>query len=126
MKYKEKLRLTRAFRLQAWLVICMVGLLPVYAGLHAQSAVSAAGGDFTGTGGSVAYTIGQVTYTNFGGESGNVSLGVQQPNLFLTVGTSDLDITLSASVFPNPANTSTSLRLEDPGVSPVDDDLALN
>ena len=126
MKYKEMFRLTRALQRQARSIICIVGLLPAYAGMQAQSAVSAAGGDITGTGGSVAYTIGQVAYTNFGGESGNINLGAQQPNLFLTVGTSDLDITLSASVFPNPANSSTSLKLEGPGISPIEDDLSLN
>lgn len=126
MKYKEKIRLAWALRRKAWLVSCIIGLLPAYAGIQAQSAVSAAGGDISGTGGSVAYTIGQVAYTNFGGESGSISLGAQQPNLFLTVGTSDLDITLAASVFPNPANSETTLKLEGPDASPVDNDLSLN
>src|SRR6187549_2729703 len=126
MKYKEKMRLTRGIRLPARLIICMLGILYGYASMQAQSAVSAAGGDITGSGGTVAYTIGQVAYTNFGGESGNISLGAQQPNLFLTVGTSELDITLSASVFPNPANTSTSLKLEGQSATSVDDDLSLN
>jgi hypothetical protein len=91
--------------------------------MQAQSAVSASGGNGSGSGGSVAYTIGQVTYTNFGGEGGSVSLGVQQPNLFLSVGTNEADITLAASVFPNPANSSTSLQLEGKNASTVEDGL---
>lgn len=96
------------------------------AGMQAQTAVSASGGDATGTGGSVAYTIGQVAYTNFEGESGSINLGVQQPNLFLSVGTNELDITLSASVFPNPASTSASLKLEGESAFSIEEDLALN
>ena len=92
--------------------------------LMAQSAVGATGGNATGNGGSASYTIGQVAYTNFSAEGGSVSLGVQQPNLFLTVGTGDLDITLSASVFPNPASSSTSLKLEGQNASTVEDGLA--
>ncbi|HEY3385565.1 MAG TPA: T9SS type A sorting domain-containing protein [Saprospiraceae bacterium] len=77
-----------------------------------QSEVNTSGGDGTGPGGSVAYTIGQVAYTNLQAENGSISLGVQQPNLFLTVGTIETEITLSASVFPNPSNANTTLRLE--------------
>ena len=77
-----------------------------------QSEVNTSGGDGTGPGGSVAYTIGQVSYTNIKAEDGSISLGVQQPNLFLTVGTLETDITVSASVYPNPSNTQTTLKLE--------------
>ena len=77
-----------------------------------QSEVNTSGGDGTGPGGSVAYTIGQVSYTNIKAEDGTISLGVQQPNLFLTVGTLETDITVSASVYPNPSNTQTTLKLE--------------
>jgi hypothetical protein len=96
------------------------------AGMHAQIAVSASGGDASGAGGSVAYTIGQVAYTNFGGETGSINLGVQQPNLFLSVGTNELDITLSASVFPNPVSTSASLKLEGESTLSIEEDLTLN
>ena len=77
-----------------------------------QNEVTTSGGDGTGPGGSVAYSVGQVAYTNINAENGSISLGVQQPNLFLSVGTLETDITLSASVFPNPSNANTTLRLE--------------
>lgn len=93
-------------------------------GLDAQSAVSASGSDGTGPGGSVAYTIGQVTYTNLSGEDGSINLGVQQPNLFLTVGTDETEITLTASLYPNPTNTTASLRLDGKDASVIGDDLA--
>lgn len=80
--------------------------------LQAQYAVGTAGGDGSGAGGTTAFTIGQVAYTNFNGEGGTISLGVQQPNLILTVGIHDLEVTLEAAVFPNPAQSSTSLQLD--------------
>ena len=126
MKYKHRNNSYLALLCRARLTIGILVLVSAHIGLNAQSAVSASGGNGSGTGGSVAFTIGQVAYTNFGGESGNINLGVQQPNLFLTVGTNELDITLSASVFPNPANTTTSLRLEGESASPIADDLTLN
>lgn len=126
MKYKERIKSTCALYWQAKWAISLFMLLSAAAEIQAQTAVTASGGNATGTGGSVAYSIGQVTYTNFEGESGSINLGVQQPNLFLTVGTLELDITLSASVFPNPASTSTSLKLEDESASPIADDLTMN
>ena len=109
MKHMEKNKIFNGHNRRTRCAIGLFVLLLGSMGIHAQSAVSASGGNATGSGGSVAYTIGQVTYTNFSGESGSISLGVQQPNLILTVGTQELDITLSASVFPNPASTSASL-----------------
>jgi len=126
MKHKEGIKSTHALYRQASLAIGLFAFLLGSASIQAQTAVSASGGNATGTGGSVAYTIGQVTYTNFEGESGSINLGVQQPNLFLTVGTQELDITISASVFPNPASTSASLKLEGESASSIEDDLTLN
>lgn len=90
----------------------------------AQNTVSATGGNGTGSGGSVSYTIGQVAYTNLRTENGSISMGVQQPNLFLTVGMEEVDITLSVSLYPNPTNTSTSLKLESQNELTSNGDLA--
>ena len=46
--------------------------------LHAQEAVSTAGGDAGGGGGSSSYTVGQVAYTTYTGVDGSVAQGVQQ------------------------------------------------
>ena len=126
MKHREKNLSSHALYPRVRLAIGLFVLVLGSAGVQAQTAVSASGGNATGTGGSAAYTIGQAAYTNFGGESGSINLGVQQPNLILTVSTNELDITLSASVFPNPASTSASLKLEGESASPIADDLALN
>ena len=72
--------------------------------IHAQHDVLSAGGDFSSGSGSVAYSIGQVAYINYSSESGSISQGVQQPNIFNIVGTEDLDKDWTASLYPNPAS----------------------
>lgn len=115
---------TRYFHRCARNAIGCLLLVSGYTNLQGQSAISTAGGDGTGSGGSVAFTVGQVAYTNFSGEGGSVSLGVQQPNVILTVGFHDLDITLTASVFPNPANASTSLQVDTDDITSTQKDLS--
>ncbi len=46
--------------------------------LHAQEATLASGGNATGSGGSVSYSVGQVVYTTNIGTTGSVAQGVQQ------------------------------------------------
>src|SRR4030095_5100547 len=82
-------------------------------GLKAQSDVLPAGGDASGAGGSVSFSVGQVAYTNVIGEAGSISLGVQQPNLFLMVGTNEAEITIDAVAYPNPVNEFVNLKLGD-------------
>ena len=71
--------------------------------VQAQTAISAAGGDATGTGGSVSYSVGQLTYITNTGTNGSVSEGVQQPYEILTIGMDEAKgISLAYSVHPNP------------------------
>lgn len=78
----------------------------------AQEASTAAGGDASGSGGSVAYSVGQVVYTYESGSSGSVSQGVQQPYELFTVGVSNHDeISLSMSVYPNPSVSAINLNV---------------
>lgn len=46
--------------------------------VHAQNGTVASGGNATGSGGSVSYSVGQVFYTTNSGSNGKVSQGVQQ------------------------------------------------
>jgi hypothetical protein len=79
----------------------------------AQSEILSAGGDASGSDGSIAYSIGQVAFTNYASEAGIVSLGVQQPFLMLMVGNGEPDISIVASISPNPTSTSVNLKLDD-------------
>ena len=73
-------------------------------GLMAQETVPASGGNATGNGGSVSYTVGQIVYTTNTGVTGYVAQGVQQPYeisvVFVAPGSEE--ITLEATVYPNP------------------------
>ncbi len=80
--------------------------------INAQQASVAAGGDATGAGGSVAYSVGQVVYTYSTGTTGSVNQGVQQPFELLSVGISSHDdISLSMTVYPNPSVSVVNLNV---------------
>src|SRR5687768_9683521 len=83
-----------------------------WGGIEAQMDFVASGGEATGFGGSSSYSVGQVNYINIPAEAGFISLGVQQPNLFLTVDVADPEIKVSANAFPNPANNTVHLQLD--------------
>jgi hypothetical protein len=82
-------------------------------GLHAQESVNATGGDATGSGGTVAYSIGQVVYTTNTDASGTVSQGVQQAYEIFTVGIKETELNILLTVFPNPTSDNLSLQISD-------------
>lgn len=95
-------------KLGATLLLCL-GLHS----LHAQVAAPASGGNATGTGGVVSYTVGQVLYTVEG--NGSLSQGVQQPYaISMVTGIEGTEgITLHYDVYPNPTYHSVTLKVED-------------
>lgn len=74
--------------------------------LSAQEAVSASGGNASGTGGSFSYTIGQLAYSSIESTAGTLSQGVQQPYLITTEtalpNTDSID--LHCQIYPNPTS----------------------
>ena len=92
--------------------ICGIALLALIPGMSGQQAILTSGADATGSGGTVAYSIGQVAYTNFGGESGHISLGVQQPHVVIMVDTDDPGLVVSANLFPNPTSDAVHLEID--------------
>lgn len=94
------------------IVLLTAGLL--WAGLtQAQESVNATGGDATGSGGAVAYSIGQVVYTTNTDASGTVIQGVQQAYEIFTVGIKETELNISLSVFPNPTTNNLTLQISD-------------
>jgi len=79
--------------------------------LIAQTAITAAGGTATGTGGSVTYSVGQLVFNHINGSTGFIIEGVQQPYEIsvITAVENTEDISLECSLFPNP--TSGIIRL---------------
>lgn len=82
-------------------------------GSYAQEAVPASGGNATGSGGSVSYTVGQVVYTTNSGTNGSVAQGVQQPyEVSVTTGTEQAkEISLGLTAYPNPTTENIKLSI---------------
>ena len=87
-------------------LILMLWFLTCPPGAAGQDAVPAAGGDASGSGGSVSFSFGQLIYNTYVGSSGSVVEGMQQPfEISLITGMEGIQISgLSLSLYPNPAN----------------------
>ena len=88
-------------------------------GLQAQQSINAAGGNATGSGGMVSYSVGQVAYKTHTGTSGSVSEGVQQPYEISVVTAIDeaKSINLSVSAYPNPTTDYLTLSIDELEIS---------
>ena len=94
------------------IVLLTTGLL--WAGLaQAQESANASGGDATGSGGTVAYSIGQVVYTTNTGSNGSVAQGVQHAYEIFTVGIKETELNISLTAFPNPTTENLTLQISD-------------
>ena len=83
-------------------------------GLQAQESVNATGGNASGSGGTVAYSVGQVVYTTNTGTNGSVAQGVQQPfEISVVTGIEEAKgINLAVSAYPNPTTDFLNLKVE--------------
>lgn len=79
----------------------------------AQTSTNASGGDALGSGGTVAYSVGQVVYTTNNGSSGTVAQGVQHAYEIYTVGVRETSLAISLTVFPNPTADYLTLQISD-------------
>jgi hypothetical protein len=86
------------------------GLTQVYA----QQTIPAAGGNFSGTGGSVSFTVGQDVYTTTQGSDGSVAQGVQQPyEISVLTGLEEaIGIKLDLTAYPNPTTDFLILKVD--------------
>ena len=95
------------------LLFTVIAIIVFNASAQAQQSSNAAGGDATGSGGSVAYSVGQVVYTANNSPSGTVSQGVQQAYEIYSVGIKETELNISLSVFPNPIVDYLILQISD-------------
>jgi hypothetical protein len=80
--------------------------------IRAQDAIVASGGNATGAGGSVSYSVGQAFYTTNTGSIGSVGQGVQHAFKIITFSNPELtDIALFAVAYPNPTTDKIMLSL---------------
>ena len=93
------------------IALLAAGLL--WAGLvQAQQATTAAGGDASGSGGTVAYSVGQIVYTTNTGANGSVAQGVQQAyEISIVTGLEDTQISLNMQAYPNPTTDYLTLNV---------------
>jgi hypothetical protein len=70
--------------------------------VFSQNGITAVGGDFSGSGGIVAFSIGQVFYTTNNSTTTSSAQGVQQTYQISTNDIQEANISNLCSVFPNP------------------------
>jgi len=100
---------------------CIAFLLLSLGELQAQEAVLTSGGEATGNGGTVSYSIGQVAYSAIG-TNGSVTQGVQQVYEITTVlGLELTNITLEVSIYPNPTTDYLQLKIENDESSHIEE-----
>ena len=81
----------------------IAGLVFFSVSSQAQEAIPTAGGEATGSGGTVSYTVGQVNYQTASGTNGSISEGVQQPFEISVTSTNDISgVSLNVKAYPNP------------------------
>lgn len=73
--------------------------------LLGQSNTIPSGGDASGAGGSVSYSVGQVDFISANSSAGAFTQGVQQPyEIFIVTDIDETETALTINVFPNPVN----------------------
>ena len=79
---------------------------------QAQQATTATGGNASGSGGTVAYSVGQIFYTTNTGTTGSEAQGVQQPyEISIVLGIDNHSINLDLSAYPNPTTNNLTLNV---------------
>jgi hypothetical protein len=84
-------------------------------GLQAQESINTTGTNASGSGGTVSYSVGQITYDTHVGTNGSVTQGVQQPYEISTVSAIEeaIGVNLTVTAYPNPANDYLTLEVKD-------------
>ena len=84
--------------------------------VQGQQAIPATGGNASGSGGSVSYSVGQILYGAISGGNGSVVQGVQQPYEIsvVTAIENTEEINLECLVYPNPTNGLAKLVFKSP------------
>jgi hypothetical protein len=93
-------------------ILFVITLFQLY--VNAQETIPASGGNASGNGGSVSYSVGQVVFSTNTGTSGSEAQGVQQPyEISIVTGNEQFkSINLTCSAFPNPTTDFLTLKIE--------------
>lgn len=94
-------------------IIILVFLLIGLTRLNAQESPIASGGDASGSGGSLSYSVGQLVYTSHAALNGSISQGVQQAyEISISAGIEITEINLAFSTYPNPTTNFLTLKID--------------
>jgi hypothetical protein len=115
MQHKQKKLKVDSKKLKVLGVATLLTLAFSLSTVSAQESVNATGGNASGSGGSVSYSVGQFLYTTHTGSNGTVAQGVQQPyEISVLTGLEEAKgINLTVSAFPNPATDYLILEVKD-------------
>lgn len=83
-------------------------------GLQAQVSINTSGNNASGSGGTVSYSVGQISFKTNSGSNGSVAEGVQQPyeiSIITNIGHANA-ITLTCNIFPNPTTDFLTLSID--------------
>lgn len=93
-----------------FLVLCFV----LYGfGALGQDMTTAGGGDASGSGGSLAVSIGQIVYSSINGANGSLHPGNQQPYEIFALSTTQSEVDFALAVYPNPTSKGITFEIED-------------
>ena len=95
---------------EKFLIFLAVGLLSSDF-VQAQQATTAGGGDAAGSGGTVAYSIGQLVYTTSLNGAGIAAQGVQHAYETFTIGIVQTTLNASLTAFPIPVSENLTLKI---------------
>ena len=94
------------------LFFMLIGCFTI-ATIQAQEATNASGGQATGSGGVVNYSVGQLVFQVDSGSPGSVTQGVQQPvEVMVISGIEESGIELGLSAYPNPTSDYLTLMVK--------------
>lgn len=92
-------------------------LVMISSKIYAQNSVTSSGSNGIGSGGSVSYSVGQISYTSAIGTGGNLNAGVQQPFEIFTLGVDNFpNISLAFVIYPNPTTSLINLKVMNLGI----------
>jgi hypothetical protein len=95
-----------------WVIFCCFILTNSF--LSAQKGTVSAGGDASGSGGSVSFSIGQIDYLTPESSGGKINQGLQVPyEILVETGLGETSINIQAEVFPNPTEHYVFLQVQD-------------
>lgn len=95
-------------------IVLLIIFILVFVAVKAQETVPVSGGQATGLGGTISYTIGQLVYTNPSTAAGSLNQGIQKSIEFITLSNPELTaLTLKALTYPNPTTDFIILALKD-------------